>query len=399
MLKEKISYHKSADRFIRLYYENHAETNVFSGYRFISRLANEAKLIAKSIPLKEMDYQNAIVATWFRYAGVTNIGVACTGVMTGLLNDFFTETDYPFDDREVVEKALLAVVDMKTAETPVEEVVSDAVYSQLAFENLMEINILLKEEVNRLTNTNNTELYYSRYFFSLFVKTNYYTNYAVENYTANKKRNFQLLEKRIWKLEEKEKTEEKSSNGKVMLTNKETEDLFKIAFRNYNQLVSVADSKAGLLINVNSIIISVMLAFVIGRIERYIFLLWPTVLLLSVCTITILLSILASRPQKNSFVENEESHTYQKFFFGSFDLIDPRFRFANWEQYYSQLSDLFNNSREQVYIEIYKESFNVRKVLSKKFSFLAKAYWVFIVGLLLSIIAFVLSIRGQTFAS
>lgn len=398
MLKEKISYHKTADKFLRDYYENNSEINVFSGYRFISRLAHEAKLIAKSVALKEMDFQNAIVATWFRYAGVTNIGVACSGAMNGLLNDFFNEVDYPIKDREIVEKAILAVVDMKTAETPVEEVVSDAVYSQLAFENLMEINILLKEEVNRLTNTNNSELYYSRYFYSLFVKTDYYTNYAVENYTANKKRNFQQFEKRIWKLEEKEKVEEKNSNGKETLSNKETEDLFRIAFRNYNQLISVADSKAGLLINVNSIIISVMLAFVIGRIERYIFLLWPTVLLLTVCTVTILLSILASRPQMNSFVENEESHTYQKFFFGSFDLIDPRFRFATWEQYYGQLTDLFNNSRDQVFVEIYKESFNVRKVLSMKFSYLSKAYWVFIIGLLLSIIAFVFSIRGQTFA-
>ena len=74
MLKEEVTYHKAADRFLKEYYEN----NIFSGYRFISRLANEAKKIAKSVSLKEMDYQNAIVATWFRYAGVTNIGVGCT---------------------------------------------------------------------------------------------------------------------------------------------------------------------------------------------------------------------------------------------------------------------------------------------------------------------------------
>lgn len=135
MLREKISYHKSADHFLKEFYENHADTNVFSEYRFISRLTNEAKFIAKSIFLKEMDYQNAIVATWFRHAGVTNIGVECTGVMTGLLNDFFNEIDYSFNDREIVEKAILSVVDMQTAETPVEEVVSDAIYSQMSFAN------------------------------------------------------------------------------------------------------------------------------------------------------------------------------------------------------------------------------------------------------------------------
>jgi hypothetical protein len=207
-----------------------------------------------------------------------------------------------------------------------------------------------------------------------------------------------LLEKRIDKLNELKKSNERNNiklNISSSLSNKETEDLFKIAFRNYNQLVSVADSKASLLINVNSIIISVMLAFVLSRIERNMFLLWPAVLLLSICMLTILLSILASRPQKNTFMENKQSHSYQKFFFGSFDLIDPSFHDANWGQYFQQLNELFSNPKEIVYQEIFKESFNVRKVLSKKFDYLSKAYWVFIIGLLLSVIAFLVAIKSQ----
>jgi len=43
-------------------------------------------------------------------------------------------------------------------------------------------------------------------------------------------------------------------------------------------------------------------------------------------------------------------------------------------------------------MELFKEAFNVRKVLSKKFNYLSLAYWVFILGLLASIIAFVVSI-------
>jgi len=73
------------------------------------------------------------------------------------------------------------------------------------------------------------------------------------------------------------KTEDPTS-----LSNKQTDDLFKLAFRNYNHLISVADSKASLLIHVNSIIISVTIAFVLGKIEKVYFVLWPTVVLLSV---------------------------------------------------------------------------------------------------------------------
>jgi Family of unknown function (DUF5706) len=176
------------------------------------------------------------------------------------------------------------------------------------------------------------------------------------------------------------------------LTNKETEDLFKLAFRNYNHLISVADSKASLLIRVNSLLISVMIAFVLGKIEKAYFILWPTVVLLSFCLATILLAILASKPRRNSLMEDRKSKTYQRFFFGSFDMIDPTLPGIQWDEYFQGMSDLFCQSRDSVYIEIYKESFNVRKVLYKKFYYLSWAYWVFIFGLLISVISFVLAI-------
>jgi hypothetical protein len=135
-----------------------------------------------------------------------------------------------------------------------------------------------------------------------------------------KKKNQEFLEDRIEKLsEEKKDKKDKKDKSKtnsdeiVLLSNKETEDLFKIAFRNYNHLISVADSKASLLINVNSIIISVMIAFVLGKIDKLFFILWPTIILLAVCLGTILLAILASRPQSNSFLENRSSLSYQRF--------------------------------------------------------------------------------------
>ncbi len=176
------------------------------------------------------------------------------------------------------------------------------------------------------------------------------------------------------------------------LSNKETEDIFKTAFRNYNHLISVADSKAGLLIRVNSIIISVLIAFVAGKIDKSLFLLLPTIILFFVSLTTIVLAILASRPQTNRFVDNKSSHSSQRFFFGSFDMVDPGFTHVRWEDYLSQLTGLFNDPKEVVILEVYKETFNVRKVLSKKFGYLAKAYWVFLTGFLVAVIAIVVSV-------
>lgn len=365
---------------------------MFFDYGLLNEIAKEAKLISKSLDLKEMEFQNIVVAAWFSFSVVKEICLETAMKSTKLLNDFFNQINYPENERTVVENAITSHVENRYAESKIQKVVCDAINSRLAKTDFLENIILLKEEANRIGNSAKSELFFLKYYLNEFIKRKYYTEYAIENLSMQRERNFQLLQKRIDKLESSERntsSNELKVNNSSLLTNKETEDLFKLAFRNYNHLVSVADSKASLLIHVNSIIISFMLAFVLSRVERYPFLLWPTVLLVVTCTLTILLSILASRPQKNSFLEDKHSHSYQRFFFGSFDLIDSSFRHANWEEYYVELKDLFINSKESIYLEIYKESFNVRKVLSNKFSYLSKAYWVFILGLLASIIAFI----------
>lgn len=395
---EEISYHKAAGQFLKNYYEANSAENVFFGYGFQSMAANEAIQLAKAISIKKMGSENAIVATWFAFAGVKDISGEWTDTSASLLDKYFAETNYPLEEREVVKLAINTAIENRFADTKVQKIVSDAINSRLAWPDFIENMTLLKEEVNRLSGIQHDELFYLKYYRDLFLKRRYYTKHANEEYCIQREKNFELLEKRIHKLETTEKlspVNPGNSHDGLVLSSKETEDLFKIAFRNYNHLISVADSKAALLINVNAIIISVVLGLVLSKIEKNEFLLAPTIVLFVVCLSTIFLSILASRPQKNSFSEKKSSHTYQKFFFGSFDLIDMSFRHATWDDYYRQLHELFINTKESVYMEVFKESFNVRKVLSKKFTYLSIAYWVFMLGLLVSIVYFVIKIKSN----
>ena len=391
---ETDSYIDSGRRFLKNYYEINGDHDVLFSYRFILKLSSEAELIAKSVGLHGMDCQNTMVAALFRYAGFVDIGTGQTEAMITLLNEFFTESDYPLKERQVVENSIQNISGYKYAETQLEQVVSDAVYSHLADPDFLENILLIKDELSRIGSQERPELPFMKYFLSLFIKIRYYTEYAKENYKMNWHRNFELLEKRIHDLEEPNDKIKKEKNNTLppILTNKETEELFKIAFRNYNHLISVADSKASLLIRVNSVVISVIIAFLIGKGGRTMPVVWPAIILLMVSMITILLAILASRPQNNSFLEDQESQSYQRFFFGSFDMVDPGFLHASWEDYFKQLMELVKMPKEQVYMEFYKESYNVRRVLSKKFGYLSKAYWVFLVGFLVSVISFVLAV-------
>jgi Family of unknown function (DUF5706) len=393
----ELSYHESAGSYLKKYHELNSEDGIQFRYRFIIRLVKEAKLISESVGLQGMDYENAIVATCFRFAGFKDVGTGQTESMLAILEEYFMESDYPENDRAIVKSVIKNISVFFYAESLVEQVVSDAVYSMLADPDFLENLMLIKEELFLASSVERPELFYLKYFLSLFIKIRYYTDYANEKYARDRRRNFELVETRIRHIEGEHENGKKEKKDKLkpetpLLTNKETEDLFKIAFRNYNHMISVADSKASLLMRVNSVIISIIIAFFVGKGGRILTAIWPAIILMTVCMITIFLAILASRPQNNSFLEDKKSHSYQRFYFGSFDMVDSSFLHASWEEYFKQLMDLFSLPKETVYMEVYKESYNVRRVLAKKFNYLSLAYWVFLLGIFISVIAFVLTL-------
>jgi hypothetical protein len=72
--------------------------------------------------------------------------------------------------------------------------------------------------------------------------------------------------------------------------------VFRITSNNNQRLSSQADSKAHIMIQVNSIIISVLLSLLLRKIEDHTNLAIPATILLTVNLITIIFSILATRP-------------------------------------------------------------------------------------------------------
>ena len=171
--------------------------------------------------------------------------------------------------------------------------------------------------------------------------------------------------------------------------NKESEDLFKIAFRNYLNLIGIADKKAGLLIQVNSILAGAIIGFVTKKIEEIHLLFIPAGATLIVACVTIYYSIRASKPLGKGFLK-DVTYEKQPFFFGSFDKMDPDFKHVQLDSYVSDMNELFSTDTKLVFEELIKESFQVRKVLSKKFDSLDIAYKVFFVGLAFIIITFII---------
>lgn len=381
-----LPYHNSALTYLQNYYQSFTDDSVSFGYSFIKALVDEGRKIARAEGLEGMDYENALIIICFRFAGLTSI-FSDDDTKFKLLHDFAAQTNYAEEELAIIEDSIHKNISHVHPLTKVEKVAWDACNYRFAMDDLIVHASFLKEEINHFNQKHYTELEILNELKEHLTRSSFITDFAKEHYADTRDKNFNRLDKRIQKLEETEIKLSKEA-ASINLSDKETEDLFKIAFRNYVHLVSVADSKAGLLIKINSIIISVVIALALRRIDTFLFLTVPTILLLTVSFITILLSILASRPQANRYNQDKSSGSYQTFFFGSFDLIGTDFLKANWFDYSTELDALLKGGRQKVYEEMYKESFNVRKVLGKKFTYLSIAYIVFITGLFVSLLSF-----------
>jgi hypothetical protein len=389
-----VKYHREAKEFLyRFFTQNSGEERLYFNFEHMSEVANTARMIAHDQGLQHNAYENVLVAAWFRFACMGDPIKHNTDMNKALLLDFFGEVNYPPQEQVEVLTLLKRNISIQQPQNDAEAVLWDASHIWLAADNILAKVHLFKEDVNRIFSNSYSELDILKFVYNQFVEGRYYTQWAQEHATKKKERNLLIIEKQMDKsIREDSKKAKVTAENDNYLGTKETEDLFKIAFRNYNHLVSIADAKARLLIQVNALLISFVVAFVLGRLDRYPLFLYPSCFLLLVCVATISLSILASRPRSNVLAAGTSATVYQKFFFGSFDQVDVPFSKLSWEKYEEDLKGLLKSGRDNLFEEVYKETFNVRKILGYKFKYLSIAYWVFLWGLALSISGFILSL-------
>lgn len=162
--------------------------------------------------------------------------------------------------------------------------------------------------------------------------------------------------------------------------------MFKNSASNHQRLSVMADNKAFIMISVNSIIISVVIGLLIGKLVQNSYLLWPTILLMGVSVVTIIYSVLATRPNvpKGTFtMEQIEKKTVNLLFFGSFYNMELKdFQYG---------IDQMMNDSEFLYGSFVKDIYWQGKVLGRKFRLLRKSYDIFMYGLALSVLAYLVA--------
>lgn len=167
---------------------------------------------------------------------------------------------------------------------------------------------------------------------------------------------------------------------------KGVETMLRITASNQQRLSNMADSKAHIMISVNSIIISLLISLLLRKIDEHERQLIPAILLLAVNLTTIVFSILATRPNvtQGTFTNDEvKRRKVNLLFFGNFFKMP-------FEDYESGMNDMMNDNNF-LYGSMVKDLYSQGVVLGRKYHLLRMAYNVFMYGFIISVTAFVIS--------
>ncbi|MBC3845329.1 HD domain-containing protein [Winogradskyella echinorum] len=225
-------------------------------------------------------------------------------------------------------------------------------------------------------------------------KHQFYTDYALKNWQPRKEKNLAKLMNNKKKKKKKLDIEKIKAKYKAQYKNESPErgvqTFYRVALRNHIKLSDIADTKANILLSVNAIIISVVLANLISKLDTNPYLTWPTVIFTLFCVISMILSIIATRPNVTSGEFTKEDVKNQKVnlsFFGNFHKMElDEFEWA--------IKELVQD-KDYIYKALTKDLYFLGKVLERKYRLLRITYTVFMIGIIISLISFGIAVKNN----
>ncbi len=175
-----------------------------------------------------------------------------------------------------------------------------------------------------------------------------------------------------------------SSKKKLGSRKRGVSDMFRTSYRTHMELRAIADNKSNIMISINGIIISIIIASISPKIDSNPWLLLPTSILLITCLLSLVYAVLSARPRVSKekvTLEDVRENRANILFFGNFYTL-PR------ADYVEGMEELMQDS-ERLYDNMARDLHGLGVVLAKKYRLLRIAYNLFMGGLVLSVISFI----------
>ncbi|MHA4738700.1 Pycsar system effector family protein [Dyadobacter sp. MSC1_007] len=367
-------------------------------------VANAVK-IANHYRLEDKETFIVVTSAWFHDAGYST-GEAVGHEKRGaeLAAEFLRSEGIDEDVIEEVEGCILATVWPQKPTTFLQQIVCDADLFHLGTPEFGDWNKLVRKEAEQRLGKKIDKAEWRKSTIRLLESHTYQTDYCRDLLDKQKKKNLEKLREKDREAEEisaevdpipvSVQIEEKVAFPEIAEGKKQKNDrpdkgietMFRISSNNHQRLSDMADNKAHIMITTTSIIISVLLSVLVRKLEDNTYLIVPTMMLLTVCMVTMVFSILSTRPTipSGTFTQEDiDSKSVNLLFFGNFYRM-------SFNEYSSGMQTMMND-REFLYGSLTKDVYSQGVVLGRKYRLLRVGYNVFMFGIVASVVAFVIA--------
>lgn len=357
---------------------------IYHNLEHTNRVVRRVKEIASHYNLIDNDMLTLCAAAWFHDTGYLFVEpIAHEAKSAELMREFMKDqttdeelitrieecimaTKAPIEPANLLEQIL---VDADTYNLGTKEF--DTTNKQVYKEHVLRHGYISKHDWNKGT-------------LKLFESHKYYTSYCKDLLNEKKMKNIKKVKKSLEEEQEQpnppDKDNFKATNN---LTTKGIQTMLRLTSENHMRLSDMADGKANILISVNAIIISVILSVLLRRLQVDTYLTIPTIIFLASSVGTIVIAILATRPKVSGGTFSDEDITNKKanlLFFGNF--------YRTTQEDYEHAMSKMMVDPEYLYGSLVKDIYQLGVVLARKYRLIRWAYNIFMIGIIISVIAF-----------
>lgn len=369
-------------------YSYHNFNHTFNVVNAVIKLCDKEKI-------EDAEKEILLVAAWFHDTGYLNGMENHEEESVKIATKFLKEKEQSDEFIAEVSKLILATSKLYVPQTQLEKIIKDADYihiTSLEYESSCE---LLRSELKNTMDISFSSLEWAKENLNFLLnKHRFYTDYALKKWQPLKEKTIALVQKKINKQElknNKAMENEEKKKDKVEKPDRGIDTLFRVTLGNHTRLSGIADSKANILLSVNAIIISIALSSIIPKLDspKNAHLVIPTFIMLISSVITIVFAILSTRPKVTSgfFTRADvEAKKVNLMFFGNFYKMPL-------EDYDWAMNEMMKD-RDYLYSTMIKDLYYLGLVLQRKYNLLRIAYNFFMVGIIITVISFVIAFKS-----
>jgi predicted metal-dependent HD superfamily phosphohydrolase len=359
---------------------------LYHNLRHTERVVKNAKEILDNSGVDDDTHEIILIAAWFHDTGFTQQFEGHEEIGCEIATKFLKKEGYDEEKIKMVNQCIRATKLDHVPQGFMEEAIRDADTSHLAKESYPETAEVLREELKLLGICEYTIPEWRNENIKMYTTGHqFYTDYAKTNWQKDKDKNLKKLIKARKKFKQVEKKEAIKASLKSSSPERGVQTLYRVTLRNHLKLSDIADTKANILLSVNAIIISLALSNLIPKLDNpsNTYLLIPTIIFVLFSVVSMVLSVLATRPNvtRGEFTkEDVENKSVNLLFFGNFHKM--KLKDFEWA-----ISELIND-KDYLYNSLTKDLYFLGKVLDRKYRILRLTYTIFMIGIITSVVAF-----------